>query len=119
MENQFGTENLDYSLEVAGNLAEDLITALKDKRITWQEGVKLSMNVIPLVKTVKKVPEIFDEIKDLTPEERQASYQKFAENFELENKVAEEIAEKGIQLLLSIGEFVDVFERAKAVPVVG
>lgn len=113
MENLYGTENLDYSLEVAGNLAEDLVAAFKDKKLTWQEGVKIAMNAIPLAKTVKKAPMTFKEIKDLTEEEKAASYEKFATSFELENKKAEEIAEKAIHVLLSIGDFVDLFEKAK------
>lgn len=116
MENQFGTENLDFALESLGNLAESFDQALEDKKIKPLEWVKIGSNLFPIVKCVKKADDIFNEATDMTDEEKVASGEKFAAGFDLRNDATEELVEGAIQILIQLSDWIKLFKDSKNVP---
>lgn len=113
MENQIGTENIDFALESLGNLAEDFDKALEDKHISPMEWIKIGGNVFPIVKCVKRAPEIYKEVQDFDDEEKEASSVKFAAGFDLRNDATEELVEGAIDILIKLSDWITLFKNAK------
>lgn len=116
MENQIGTENIDFALESLGNLAEDFDKALEDKRIAPLEWIKIGGNVFPIVKCVKRAPEIYQEVQDFDDAEKEASSAKFAAGFDLRNDATEGLVEGAIDILIKISDWITLFKNAKKIP---
>lgn len=83
---------LDTGNKVISSIADD-------GKIDFGEGINIAMKGIGLVRVFKDIPEIKEELKNITPEQGQELVVIFKEKFDLPNDEAEMKVEQGLEVL--------------------
>ena len=94
------TENALVTLLETGN---KVVAAIKnDGKVDFGEGVAITLKAAGLVRVIKNLGEIKEEIKVATPEQLKALVTLFEEKFDLPNDEAEAKIETGLKALVEL-----------------
>jgi hypothetical protein len=91
------TEKALVTILETGNKVIESVT--DDGQIDFGEGIGIAMKGIGLVKVFKDIPEIKEELKNITPEKVSRLVEIFKKEFDLPNDEAEAKVEQGIEVL--------------------
>ncbi len=105
-----GTETIDKAILTLG----DIVMAFEDH---LADDGKIRLNEVAstliseggdIISVITNAATLKAELQDWTPEEREASLQKFINKFDLDNDKAERAIEKLLTAITNIAEFVDI-----------
>lgn len=111
MADVFGVLNLKKLIKFACDFTRQVATALEDGKFQLMEATGFFDEILQIPGVVKSFPAIKDELKDLSPEERQELYDYLAVEFDIPNDRVEVFVENSILFTISA---VVLFEQWKA-----
>jgi len=105
-----GTEKIDKAIETVGDLVMAFVEDYQDdEKISLMEAAG---NIIEeggdLIAVITSHKQLVDELKDWTPEEREASLQKFVDHFDLPDDKKEQAIEMLLEGIVNIAGFVSI-----------
>ena len=106
-----GIERLTDGLSVLINVANATDEALEDNKISLTEGLALVVKLSGLWNTVRNWSELKEEIVDLDDDEKAALADYFKAELDFRDDKLEDLIEKGFKVLLSLSEFLDVYDE--------
>jgi shikimate kinase len=89
---------LEAWIEWATQLAVEVAKGLDDKKFSFLEGLGLTDNVFKLPKLIRRSKEFVG--MEITDEMRKKLVTKFSKEFELNNKLAEQLVEVSVEAIL-------------------
>ncbi len=107
---ELGTERIDKAVQTVGDLVMAFVEDYADdQKISLMEAAG---NIIDsgadLIAVITSHKELVAQLKDWTPQEREASLQKFVDHFELPDKQKEEAIEMLLTGIVNISGFVTI-----------
>lgn len=112
-----GIENLKKLVKFSLDLTENIASALKDGKITTTEIFGFLPELMQVPGVVKSWKDITAELKELSPQDRQALYEYAADEFDLENKNVESFVEDALLQAISLISLVEKFKTLKQPPI--
>ena len=106
-------KDLKEALEVVIKVMEKADDSLADGNISITEGFSLALSALGFVSVVKNFDAIYEEFDALTDEEAEELTVWFAEEFDLNNDMAEGIIEGLFSILLNLSETLELLKRKK------
>lgn len=111
MEQKFGIENLKKAIGWACSFNEELASALKDKKFRWIEAFGFIDDVLGIEGLVKAIPQIKNEIAELSHEENHELKEYISENFTFENSTVEEVIDAAFDFLSGATKLINAFKK--------
>jgi hypothetical protein len=84
------------------------------KKIVMRETVDIVWNASKVALSYKEFPEVVEEVRNLSDEEKKIIADDFASEFNIHNDLVEEIVEKAITIILSIADIGAAVAKSKA-----
>lgn len=109
MSEKLGIENLKEACITLINTGEKIDQALEDGKVSGMEAISISVTSVPgIFNIVKQGKVIKAEFKDLDDDERSELKAAIASELDLQNDYVEAKIEKGFNVAIALGEFLDV-----------
>lgn len=106
MSTKLSIDNLKRSSKTLVDLAEQIVGASKDGKFSPVDAMGFSNNLVPVISLLSRIGETIDEVKDLDKSESEELRLYIKDEFELDNKVVEEMVEEALDLLWRLVELV-------------
>jgi vacuolar-type H+-ATPase subunit I/STV1 len=110
---KYGINITKETLTTLAKIAGVVDDSLEDGKIKIAEGVKIATTAAGLLKLVKKLKELKNELKDLDLAERTELIEHFEKEFDLRNDKAEQTVEALMRLALNLVDTLDVIRGRK------
>lgn len=111
-EQKFGVENLKTVLGWALAFSKELASALKDKKFKLFEALGFVDDLMNVTALVAAVPEIKNEISELSPEELQELQDYVSENFDfVEGTKVEDITDAAFDFISGATKLIAAFKK--------
>lgn len=110
---KFGIENTKKLLKFVFDVTKQASSSLKDGW-QWTDAVSFFDEAVQLPGAIKSIPQVKNEITELSTEERADLLAYFKEEFDIPDDKVEERIEKGIEIGLSILALVEAWKGDKA-----
>jgi len=111
MKEKLGTKNLIKALDVIIDFAHKIKDAKSDGKVDILEHLHLVASAAKFGQVFLLVPKINEELKDLSPAEREQVTEYFESKFDLSNDQLEERLETALEALLAFGFLIEIFEK--------
>lgn len=105
-----GIENVKNDLATLAKIAKVVENALEDGKISVAEGIGISFKAVDLIKVIKNLKTVKEELLDLDTTEAPELAAYFAEVFDLENDKAEEVVEQIVIFAITLLDALEVFK---------
>lgn len=106
-----GIDQLKQDLATLAKITKAVEGALEDGKISVAEGIGISFKAIDLIKVIKNLKELKEELLDLDVTEAPELAAYFAEVFDISNDKAEEVIEQIVVLAIQLLVSLDVFKN--------
>lgn len=114
MAEKFGTDNLKKVFKSVIGLTNEIAVDLQDKKITWGESAGLLDNLLEIPGVVTALPNVPNELADLSPEEKLDLENYIAQEFDIPNDVAEAKIEAGADVAVGLGKLIALSAKKPA-----